>query len=206
METLCTLRVTVPVVGLLLIPAMLAAAQTPEPPEKQEEVTVMKYDGEKKVVIKSDGKEVEIFGDLADDGEFYVTHPEDLWDLEYHRMLDGMPIGDVAAVTMRLLSRELGKVSSRDATTLRKMEAQSHKLAKKARSAGGEEREELEGELRDHLEAIFALKQARRLELIEMLRAALDSAVSENEDRESNREEIIERRFDELLGRSRYKW
>ena len=194
-----------PVVGLLLLPAMPAAAQAPDLPEKQEEVTVMKYDGGKKVVIKSDGKEVEIFGDLADDHKFYVTHPE-LWNLEYHRMLDGMPLGDAAAVTMRLLSRELGKVSSRDAVKLREMEAKSHELAEKARNAEKEERDELEGELRDHLEAIFALKQARRLELVEMLRAALDSAVSENEDRESNREEIIERRFDELLGRSRYKW
>ncbi len=205
MKTFCTLCVMAPVVWLLLIPAMPAAAQTPDLPEKQEEVTVMKYDGGKKVVIKSDGKEVEIFGDLADDHEFYVTRPES-WDLEYHRMLDGMPFGDVVNVTMHLLSRELGKVSSRDTAKLRKMEAKSHELAKKARSAEKEERDELEGELRDHLEAIFALKQARRLELVEMLRAALDSAVSENEDREANREEIIERRFDELLGRSRYKW
>lgn len=88
-------------------------------------------------------------------------------------------------------------------------ERQSRTLARQLRRADGVERDRLARELRETLERTFDLKQQARRERAEALRedadrlreelAELEAELSE---REATRDEIIERRQQELLGES----
>ena len=98
-----------------------------------------------------------------------------------------------------------GEHTKRHAEVTR-MEMESRRLAVKARKAEGDERSRLEAELNDSLDKIFELKQQIREEKIEALRQQFEEVVAEHDDRQANKEEIIERRRSQLLGSSRYKW
>ena len=64
----------------------------------------------------------------------------------------------------------------------------------------GDEREGLEAELRNRLGQMFDFKQENRRREIDQLEAELDELNGRVIERERRREEIIERRFQELLG------
>ena len=97
--------------------------------------------------------------------------------------------------------------SMKERSEIRKMEAESHQLARRARRADGDERAQLEQELEEKLNEIFDRKQALREKRVEKLREEMDKALDEQNDREQNRNEIITRRLRELLGqRDRYDW
>ena len=84
---------------------------------------------------------------------------------------------------------------------------ESRRLAQRARRAEGEERARLEGELEEKLNEIFERKQALREERIDRLRGDLDELLDAHNERDQNRREIIERRLNELLGKtSKYDW
>ena len=88
-----------------------------------------------------------------------------------------------------------------------RMEMESRRLAQRARRAEGEERARLEGELEEKLQEIFERKQTLRQERIDRLRDDLDELLDAHNERDQNRGEIIERRLNELLGKtSKYDW
>ena len=88
-----------------------------------------------------------------------------------------------------------------------RMEMESRRLAQQARRAEGEERTRLEAELDEKLQEIFDRKQALREEQIDKLREEMNEALDKHNEREQNRREIIERRLNQLLGKSsRYDW
>ena len=87
------------------------------------------------------------------------------------------------------------------------MEMESRRLAQRARRAEGEERTRLEAELEEKLREIFDRKQQLREEHIEHLREELDEALEKHNARTQDRQEIIDRRLNQLLGKStRYDW
>ena len=185
MKTFRTLCAMAPVAGLLFMTAIPAPAQSTDPPKEQEDVTVLKYNGGKKIVIKLDGEAIES-------------------DVVFDAMLEGTDFDDPNATIH--WTRVLREASFAYSAELRQMETKSREFANKARHAEGEAADEFERALRDHLEAIFAYKQAMRQERLTKLRAELDAAEGEIEEREASREEIIGRRFEELIGRRKYKW
>jgi hypothetical protein len=90
---------------------------------------------------------------------------------------------------------------------LMRMEMESQRLARRARRAEGDERAQLEQELQDQLNDIFDRKQVLREKRVEQLREALNKALDQQNDREQNRNEIVDRRLRELLGQhDRYDW
>lgn len=90
---------------------------------------------------------------------------------------------------------------------LLKLESRARILSETARSAEGAELEKLEDELRTLLDEIFDLKQKERTAEIESLQVRIDESAQERDERESNRDAIIQRRLDQLLGRtSKYEW
>lgn len=87
-----------------------------------------------------------------------------------------------------------------------KLEQEARRLAERIRREDGESGE-LEDELDNVLSNIFDLKMASRAERVEHLESRLQDLRDRIEQRESDRELIIEQRKQELLGRhDRYKW
>ncbi len=90
---------------------------------------------------------------------------------------------------------------------LLKLEFRVRKLSETARSAQGDELEKLEDELRTLLDEIFDLKQKERTAEIESMQARIDAFAVQRDERASIQQAIVERRLDQLLGRSsKYDW
>ena len=90
---------------------------------------------------------------------------------------------------------------------LLKLESRVRKLSETARSAQGDELEKLEDELRTLLDEIFDLKQKERTAEIESMQARIDAFAVQRDERASIQQAIVERRLDQLLGRSsKYDW
>ena len=90
---------------------------------------------------------------------------------------------------------------------LSELESESRTLAGKARAAKGEERASLEDELYDLLDSIFDFKQDMYFGTIEEMEEHMMTAEEALEEREENREAIIQRRLSQLLGRSsKFDW
>ncbi|MEX2400533.1 MAG: hypothetical protein WD423_07150 [Rhodothermales bacterium] len=87
----------------------------------------------------------------------------------------------------------------RDVTEL---ERESRRLAREVRQSGGDERRELEEQLSAKLDDIFDKKMEIRRDRIQRLESLLEKERSVVEERSQARDEIIDRRFDELLGES----
>ena len=85
----------------------------------------------------------------------------------------------------------------------RELEAKSQILAARIRSLpeNSPEREGLAEELRQQLDEIFALKEENRRRETEQLEKELELLRDQLSKREQNREQIIERRLNELLGK-----
>ncbi len=90
---------------------------------------------------------------------------------------------------------------------LRNMEAEAHRLARELRRADEDARDETEQMLREQLEKIFDYKQVQDTEALNRNRSSLDDQHSTLEERLNNRDEIIQDRMNQLLGRgSSYQW
>ena len=90
---------------------------------------------------------------------------------------------------------------------LQKMEAEASRLARKLSEADESSYQEMEQKLRVHLEKIFDHKQAMDQERIDRERSDLEARSRTMEDRQENRDTIIEDRINQLLGRgSSYRW
>lgn len=80
------------------------------------------------------------------------------------------------------------------------LERASRRLAREVRRADGDERGELEQQLNEKLAEIFDKKMEMRRDRIERLESLLEKERSVVEERSQARDEIIDHRFDELLG------
>lgn len=88
-----------------------------------------------------------------------------------------------------------------------RLDAESHRMARAVRQAEGAEREQLQQELEDKLEAIYERKLELRRERLEQLQQELNEQRDQIETREQARQEILERRLRELLGEpDELKW
>ena len=87
-----------------------------------------------------------------------------------------------------------------------KLEAETHKLARKIMESDGAEKRELEQELSDKLNQIFEQKLESRQKRIEKLQKRLEKEQAELRERQQARREIIDRRKDELLGDDKLEW
>ena len=88
--------------------------------------------------------------------------------------------------------------------TLREMERDARKLARKARTAEDVEEAQFEEDLNQKLSQIFDYKNGKRLDAIEATERQLDEMRERQGKRESSRDEIIEQRKQELLGEESY--
>ena len=97
--------------------------------------------------------------------------------------------------------------SMKERSEVMRMEMESRRLAQQARRAEGAERTRLEAELEEKLQEIFDRKQALREERIDHLRDEMNEALDAHNERSQNRNEIIERRLNQLLGKTtKYDW
>lgn len=97
--------------------------------------------------------------------------------------------------------------SMKERAEIAQMDMESRRLAMKIREADEADRAGLERELQDLLADIFDRKMALREERIDALREQLGEAEEARQERQQNRQEIIERRLKELLGeRDKYDW
>ncbi len=125
-------------------------------------------------------------------------------DMRLNYTLDGVDPPIKFAVSP-LKIRGTGSAKQRKALT--GLEEKSRSLSRKARAAEGQEREELEAQLRSLLDEIFDLKQEMRAAEVESLQVKINEVNENRAERESNRDAIIQRRLDKLLGRSsKYDW
>ncbi|HEY5564605.1 MAG TPA: hypothetical protein VIL33_03375, partial [Rhodothermia bacterium] len=92
----------------------------------------------------------------------------------------------------------------RQDSALREMEREARSIARKARNASDTDRASLESELDRKLNEIFDYKLRRRQEAIEKAEERVSKLRERQSERESARDQIIENRKDELLGRDRY--
>lgn len=137
---------------------------------------------------------MEFHGDLLDDKE-HVAVLGDYLDTFGNVWVDRLG-GDIEVAE-----------SMKHRSEVMRMEMESRRLAQRARRAEGEERTRLESELEEKLQEIFARKQALREEQIDQLREEMNEALDKHNERSQNRQEIIERRLNQLLGKStRYDW
>lgn len=101
----------------------------------------------------------------------------------------------------------LWRGTSEQRAELTKMEAKARVLGQRVRRAEPDAREALQDELEALLREIFDHKQAMRATEISSMQDKLEEAQQSRKERESNRDEIIERRLNQLLGRSsKYDW
>lgn len=90
--------------------------------------------------------------------------------------------------------------SHKERAEIARMDAESRQLARKVRQAEGAEREQFQQELEDMLNEIYERKLALRQQRLETLEQELEAQQDQIETREQARQEIIERRMQELLG------
>jgi len=87
-------------------------------------------------------------------------------------------------------SREMGK-----------LEREARELARSARNAEEEDRSEIESDLNDLLGQIFDMKLEQKKERVDKMSKELEKLHSMISERSASRDDIIQRRFDQLLGR-----
>ena len=101
--------------------------------------------------------------------------------------------------------RKLGEhFGFRQDPALRELEREARSIARKARNASDTDRASLESELDRKLNEIFDYKLRRRQQAIEKAEERVSKLRERQSERESARDQIIENRKDELLGRDRY--
>jgi hypothetical protein len=97
-----------------------------------------------------------------------------------------------------------GRLGSRLNPELRRMEREARSLARKIRESEGDEREQLETELDGKLDEIFTFKMQQQDKQIERAEKRVERLKERRAKRESAKDQIIEDRKEELLGRERY--
>lgn len=91
-----------------------------------------------------------------------------------------------------------------DDAELRRLEREAKDLARKAREAEDADRASLETELDEKLNEIFEYKLQRQQESIAKAEERVEKLKERRSKRETARDEIIQNRKDELLGRDKY--
>lgn len=129
-----------------------------------------------------------LFGDLAD----LRIDPPDLSALENLQFHFAGPEGSFELEGMHTRAKERMEVAQ--------LERESREIARQLRRADGAERRELESQLRTKLDEIFEIKMRLRRERIERMEERLQEERAKLQERAEGRDEIIERRYDELLG------
>ncbi len=81
-----------------------------------------------------------------------------------------------------------------------RLEAASRELADAYRKAGGEEKEAIRGKLRETLAQLFEVREWFRHRELERLQREIDQMRRVLEERQANRERILEKRLSELIG------
>ncbi|GEM_PF-4665007 len=99
---------------------------------------------------------------------------------------------------MRYLDRP--RIRGMESRKIAGLERESRQLAREARRAEGAERRQLEAQLRSKLEEIFTEKLEVRRKHIQRLEERLQEQRSQLQEREQKRNEIIDRRYRQLLG------
>lgn len=133
--------------------------------------------------------------DLRDfDVDVFTRHERS--DTPHVFFREGAPFGDLDV--FRPESAEVLK----ERVEVMRMEQEARRLAREARQAEGAERQRLEAELRDHLDAIFEQKMDLRRKRVERLEAELQAQREKLDARRAARQEMIERRMRELMGAS----
>jgi hypothetical protein len=105
---------------------------------------------------------------------------------------------------MRFLSRLQEEEPERfeEAMALRKMEVQCNKLAVQYRkSKDNTEKSKLEQEIRDKLIKLFEMKEQEKKLEIERIRERLEKMRQELKERKANKNNIVELRLNELIGK-----
>jgi hypothetical protein len=82
----------------------------------------------------------------------------------------------------------------------RKLESEARHMAERARHVKGEERERLANELRGHLNELFEIRMRNRDAKISRMQSELEKLRHDQEQRREQRDELIQRRFEEMLG------
>ena len=120
----------------------------------------------------------------------------------------GLEYGNTGHRIHRVLNEYTATMTDREEQQkLRQMEAEARRLALDARQEKGDERERLEADLEAQLEEIFDYKLQIWKGNIEELTVKVEDWTEELEERKNNREAIIERRRNQLLGvPSKYDW
>jgi len=186
----------VPVVLLLVAQPAIAQHEHEEADsvvvEKKKEIIFLEDDGERRVKVRTWGDPNDIDFDIdimtLQDEYSFLSGSDGMIDM----VLDGL---DQATPGLW-----------REYSTLRQMEMETRRLARSLRMAEGDERDRQRAELQEKLQKIFDYKQQMRQERIDRLRAMLEEETEEHAEREALRQEIIERRLQELIGESRYAW
>jgi len=130
--------------------------------------------------------DVEFFGDM---------------DGEYNALFDN---GSRPMRKRLEILREMGGpggMFSEDSREIARMEHQAHKLAREVRMADGSDRKELEKKLHDLLGDIFERKLALQKKQVKQMTEELSRLNRRVDERSRSRDSIIERRFNELLGK-----
>ena len=194
-------------------------------------IVIMSDEGRRMIIRSADDEGARFFFDSDDfDGlRFFDAEPGrfgyrwrtpktvefhgDIWDED--RLSENMAVleghlENLGGVWTRSLGDDIRfgiAGSSKERSEVMQMEMESRRLAQRARRAEGEERTRLEDELAEKLQEIFDRKQALREEQIDRLREELDEALDKHNDRSGNRNEIIDRRMRQLLGKEdKYDW
>lgn len=108
---------------------------------------------------------------------------------------------------MRMWNRMHEMHQNEDARELWKMEMEARQIALELRQADEDRYDEIEAKLRAHLEEIFEHKYDMKMESVGERQRNLEVQRATLEERQSNREEIIEDRIQQLLGHgSSYRW
>lgn len=123
------------------------------------------------------------------------------------RLVDNVRIPDVAAIgpMMERFHFELeGDLEARmeEHREVAELERESRDLARDMRRAEGDERQELEAELRSKLDEIFEKKMEIRRQRVERLEERLEEERAGLSERADQKESLIDRRMQHLLGES----
>ncbi len=97
--------------------------------------------------------------------------------------------------------KELAELSRKDQELERRSSDLARRIWQAKQQKSDEEVEELEAELEKTVIEHFEVRQQKRRRQLELLRKELDKTAEVIEKRESRREQIIERRLNQLLGK-----
>ena len=137
-----------------------------------------------------------------DDPEAFRQRIREMMPASGQRPVSGGPQrgrGGTGMPGQQMGARDQGKHRFRpESEEVQKLERQSHELAKQYRQAEGSEKQQLQEKLRAALVEIFKKKAQHQTKLVELLEKQLQKLHSQLENRQKNRDAIIDNRLEEL--------